>query len=193
MANHLSSRFQYYLNKGFTLIELMVGIAIVAIVITIGVPALNDFNTQMRVDNQISEVNRLLLTARNAAINTESNVTVCPLKADNTCGNDWTGQISVFTNTAANTAYDAVNERLITVKDAVRDGDKLTFAATNIVYGATGQMISATSGLIGFCPSEGADLNRGLVITASGRVATTSDTDNDGKDETRAGDEVSCS
>ena len=69
------------LKKGFTLIELMVGISIVAILVTIGLPAINDFSIKMRVDGEISQINRLLLTARNTAINNEVSVTVCPLAA----------------------------------------------------------------------------------------------------------------
>ncbi|MCI2283147.1 prepilin-type N-terminal cleavage/methylation domain-containing protein [Colwellia sp. MSW7] len=68
-----------YRKQGFTLIEIMVAISIVAIMTTIALPSLNTFIVKMRVDNEISELQRLLLTARNLAINTGKNTTVCPL------------------------------------------------------------------------------------------------------------------
>ena len=86
-------------KKGFSLIELMVAIAVAAILSAIALPRLNVFLIQMRVDNEVSELQRLLLTARNMAINTGKNTTVCPLSGTS-CTTNWHNEISVFTNDA---------------------------------------------------------------------------------------------
>jgi type IV fimbrial biogenesis protein FimT len=55
-------------NRGFTLIELMITIVIVAIVITVGVPSFNDFIASQRVRAAASDIMSDLAFARAEAI-----------------------------------------------------------------------------------------------------------------------------
>lgn len=181
-------------HQGFTLVELIVAIAVVAIVSTIALPSLNTFMVKMRVDNEISEMQRLLLTARNMAINTGRNTTVCPL-ALGVCTTNWQNQISVFTNDdndiATNNSFLAPDE-LIKIKEAIQTGDSLQYSQTSVIYAPTGRIIT-TPANFNYCPRGEADSSRGITISASGRSYTSSDTDNDGKDENRADTEIVCS
>ena len=182
-------------KKGFTLIELMVAIAVVAILSAIALPSMSNFLVKMRVDNEISEMQRLLLTARNIAINTGRNTTVCPLTAG-TCTTNWQGEISVFTNnsnTTDNDKYNAANEQLVKLKDAIKVGDRLQFTFAGIVYTPSGQLTFPTvASSFSYCPNGDADSSRGIDVSISGRSYTSSDTDNDGKDEDRNNDEIVC-
>ncbi|MGB1261534.1 MAG: GspH/FimT family pseudopilin [Cognaticolwellia sp.] len=181
--------------KGFTITELLIGIAIIGILTSIAAPSLSQFMIQSRVDNEISEIHRLMLSARNAAINTGKSVTVCPLSGKD-CGTNWKGELSVFTNnentTANNKSYDSSNDELIKIKGKVATGDKLNFSESLIVFAPTGRLISGGNGTFSYCPKDKADLSRGIDISLSGRVYATSDTDKDGKDETRDGTDVKC-
>ena len=188
-------------KQGFTIIEAMVAIAVVSILSAIALPSMSDFLVKMRVDNEISEMQRLLLTARNMAINTGKNTTVCPL-SDGTCTTNWAGEISVFTNdanTLANAQSFAGADELVKVKEAIKSGDKLQFAThTRIVYAPTGRLLfPTTTSTFKHCPKEGAtssgNSSRGIDISISGRSYITSDTDNDGKDEDRDGVAIECS
>lgn len=180
--------------NGFTLIEVMVAIAVVAIVTTLALPNLNTFLVKMRVDNEITEMQRLLLTARNMAINTGKNTTVCPLSGG-ACTTNWQNEISVFTNgsndVATNNTFAAPDE-LIKTKDAIKTGDKLQFANSSIIYAPSGQLIT-NNGEFSYCPKDENDSSRGITISISGRTYLSSDTDNDGKDEDRNGNEITCS
>jgi len=185
-----------YQKKGFTLIELMVAIAVVAILSAIALPSMSDFLVRMRVDNEISEMQRLLLTARNMAINTGRNTTVCPLSSG-TCTTNWHGKISVFTNnsnTTDNNKYNAVNEELIKVKGAIKSGDKLQFGTfSRAVYTPEGRLVFPTvASAFNYCPKGEADSSRGIDLSISGRSYTSTDTNNDGKDENRNGNEITC-
>ncbi len=185
-----------YYNKGFTLVELMIAIAVVAILSAVALPSMGDFLIKMRVDNEISEVQRLLLTARNMAINTGKNTTICPLSSG-TCTTNWGNEISVFTNssnTADNDKYDSATEELIKLKDAIKSGDKLQFTHTSIVYRPSGQLLTPTvASTLKYCPKDEADRSRGIDISISGRSYISSDTDSDDKDEDRSGNEIVCS
>jgi len=194
LRSHTS--FSSHRKHGFTLIELIVAIAVVAILSAIALPSMSNFLVKMRVDNEISEMQRLLLTARNMAINTGKNTTVCPLSSGS-CSTDstsWQGEISVFTNSdnslATNNTYAAPDE-LVKVKSAIKSGDKLQFANTSVIYAPSGRLITAL-GKFSYCPKGEADRSRGIDVSLSGRSYTSSDTDNDGKDEDRNGDEITC-
>ena len=189
------SSFSAHLKKGFTLVELMVAIAVVAILSAIALPNMNEFLVKMRVDNEISEMQRLLLTARNMAINTGQNTTVCPLTSGS-CTTNWGNEISVFindSNSTNNDKYNSVTEELIKTKDAINTGDKLQFAYSAIVYTPSGQIATPTAASnFNYCPKDKDDLSRGISVSLSGRSYTSSDTDNDNKDENREGNEIVC-
>jgi type IV fimbrial biogenesis protein FimT len=183
------------LIKGFTIVELLVGIAIVGILTAIAGPSLGQFIVQSRVDNEISEIHRLVLTARNSAINSGKNVTFCPLNGTS-CSSNWDNELSIFTNSdntlANNNSYIVANEDLIKVKGKIANGDSLVFSQNIIIFAPTGRLVSGGNGSFSYCPKDNNDLSRGVEISLPGRVYVTSDTDNDNKDENRDGTEVSC-
>lgn len=69
--------------QGFTLIELLISVSIIGVLMMVALPNLSSYLVKSRVDNEISELHRLILTARNAAINSGKNVTLCPLSSSN--------------------------------------------------------------------------------------------------------------
>lgn len=62
--------------KGFTLVELMVIVALVAIMAAIAVPSFTDFMKKNEVQAAADDITHLLQFARTQAINTRSSVTV---------------------------------------------------------------------------------------------------------------------
>lgn len=182
-------------SKGFTITELLIGIAIIGILTAVAGPSLSQFMVQSKVDNEVSEIHRLLLAARNSAINSGRNVTICPLNGT-ACTTNWQNEISVFVNNdntlANNSSYVSANEELIKVKGRITTGDTLKFSQNIIIFSPTGRLASGGNSNFSYCPKDNADLSRGVEISLSGRVYATSDTNNDGKDNNRDGTTVSC-
>jgi len=181
-------------KNGFTIVELMISIAILGIITAIAMPSLSTFIVSMRVDNEISQLHRLILTARNTAISMEQNVTLCPLSSSNACTTNWNEQLSVFIDLNNNNIYEsASNETLIKVKKAANVDDTLTYTGfSRITFTPTGQLSSALNSTFKYCPNGHANLSRAVVVTLSGRAYQSSDLDNDGKDEIRDGTEIIC-
>lgn len=192
--------------KGFTLIELMVAIAIVGLMTMIAIPSMSDWIVRMRIDNEISSLHRLVNNARNSAINLEQPVTLCPLK-DNSCTNDWEGELTVFLdldndgNLDNAVSVDIDNdgiadgpfeETVLRVKAGLTGDDELTFARDRVVYQPTGQA-SISNATFEYCVPGHSDKNRGITISLRGRIYQSKDYDGDGKEENRSGDAIDCS
>lgn len=187
-------QYKQRLSKGFTLIELLVTISILSIVMAIALPNLGQFLAKMNVDNEISEMNRLLLIARNNAINSGRVTTVCPLNASNNCTNDWSLDISVFDDGDGDIdTYTAANDQLIKVKTANSNASgTLTFGYDSVVYGPDGTLANTTNiGTMKYCPDGYNDEGRAIFISISGRAYASQEAA-DGKEKDRSGAAVTC-
>jgi len=182
-------------SLGITLIELMVSVSITSLLTTIALPNFNDFIVRLRVDNEISRLGRLLLTARNHSINSQDNVIICPLDNSSICTSNWHEELSVFVDSNGNQKFDSAdNELLIAQKSPIKTGDILSYAKnrTKITYQATGHLFGLSNGTWRYCPKGHKDKSRAIVIARSGRFYATSDINNDGKDETRSKQIIQC-
>jgi type IV fimbrial biogenesis protein FimT len=178
------------MERGFTLVELMVAVAVAAIVAAFAAPSLRTFMQHNRVAAQSNSVMADLQFARGQAVSTHSYVSVCPLAAaggttcDTADGNYDQGWI-VFATTAPGAAYDGVASDLLRVEVAPSTTSVTTTPTKGILtYDAFGQLwasglvapvafsICAASNGTGTSTSAvpGVQLN----VSSSGRVATSS-------------------
>ncbi|NQY87311.1 MAG: type II transport protein GspH [Colwellia sp.] len=179
--------------KGFTLIELMVSISVTSILAAMALPSYSDFIVKMRVDNEISQLYRMLLITRNAAINSGHKAIICPLDNSFQCTAQWQKELSVFVDVNGNKKFDA-NEKVISIRAEINTGDKLVYGKgrKKITFKPTGQLSGLANGTFRYCPSNYKKYSRGIVVARSGRVYQSSDIDNDGIDENRGNKQINC-
>ncbi|MFN4104343.1 MAG: GspH/FimT family pseudopilin [Tepidimonas sp.] len=175
-------------SPGFTLIEMMVTVAVLAIILAIGVPNLQGFIASSRLRSATQDLYGALQTARAEAIRRNTRVTVC--KADATLaacqnGGDWHGGWIVFIDRTPGTApnIDSTDTVLLIQPAAnpsiqIRGNGRTNGPATYVSYtadGASKQLNGAfLAGTIRVCSTSAALSNdnraRNLVINASGRI-----------------------
>ncbi len=145
---------------GFTLVELMVTLAILIILTTIAVPGMTDLIRDARLSSQSDLLASTLNAARLEAIKRRQNVTVCPATDANTStacsGNagDWSTGILVFDGAA-------VIQRV-----QMKQGLTITTAATSVIF--TGTLGSAAATTFTLCTTGRKEHQ--IDVTISGHV-----------------------
>lgn len=113
-------------TAGFTLVELMVVIAVVAIMVAIAVPSFDTILQRNRMATAANEVVSALQTARMEAVRRNRRAVLCASADGRTCsgGSDWMRMV-VFVDDNANSAPDA-GEAIIRDVQVARTGLGIT-------------------------------------------------------------------
>lgn len=90
-------------HAGLTLIELLVAIAVLAILATVGVPGFQQFTARNEVAAEVMRLKSALAKTRSAAITRRTTVTLCPTVdmiqcriENNAAGKAWLATLSIF-------------------------------------------------------------------------------------------------
>lgn len=176
------------LQAGFTLIELMVGVAIMAILLAVGVPSFQSAVASNRLTSSTNDVVSALALARTEAIRRGTRVTVCKSANATACttGGGWAQGWLIFIDTTRSSTDATVDsgEAILAVNAAASGNIVMVGSAgvPNFVsFASDGQakLMSGASqaGTLRVCSTAGALADtrraRDIAITASGRVTTT--------------------
>ena len=166
----------YVMRKevGFTLIELMIAIALVAVLLATAVPALDDFTNNSRQTGAINDFVSAMHLARNTAITTNSRVTMCPSAAGANCElTGWDSGWIVFGDANSNGNVD-VGENVVTASDgieglSIQSGEFPQF----LMYRPNGRAmtiaVTGNSGEFAVCDNRGAEHAKVILVELSGR------------------------
>jgi len=182
----------YYVS-GFTLVELLVTLVVLAITISIGVPSFN----QLVISNHQSELlNRYLgafAMARSQAVMNGTITAICPLNTASECHDDWNQPVSIFPDADKDQKPDGGEIwRVITVGHNKLKTHSRTGASGSLHFGTDG-MIHGGTGSVVICPE---DVSSGqmtyVAVSLGGRPRYVTDNDGDGKITLSWGGEVTC-
>ncbi len=198
-------------NSGFTLIELIITLAVAAVVLTLAAPALRDTLIRNRVATEINSLAATLNQGRSEAIKrgrsvtlcNSSNGTSCCSSSGASCAKNWQNGWILFEDSNADGTFDSSDETAIKVSSGFTSSDTLTYAANTATSTATSSYVrfksngfSKEAGSFKLCESGSAvKYARALYISTTGRIRLSSDSDNDGvhDDGLASPNELKCS
>ena len=126
-------------QRGFTLIELIITVAIVVILLTVGVPSFQEMMRSNRAATHANEFLTALNFARSEAVKRGRNVSLCPSTDQATCtgGTNWAaGWIVFFVN-------DDGDDEVLRVWEALSGNPTFTGPPT-LGYQPTGERVTGT-------------------------------------------------
>ncbi|MCP5012166.1 MAG: prepilin-type N-terminal cleavage/methylation domain-containing protein [Aestuariibacter sp.] len=181
-------------NLGFTLVELMITLAIAGITLTLAVPALRETIIKNRVAAEVNSLVATLNKGRSEAVKRGNSVSFCTSSNGTSCGGNWEQGWLMFDDTDGDGAFDA-GETLITVAQGFASSDTLSYTATNTFVRFKSGGFAQEAGVFKLCDSSNtAKYARSLYISSTGRVRLSSDTDGTGihDDGLATSTELSC-
>jgi type IV fimbrial biogenesis protein FimT len=170
-------------KNGFTLIEMLVVIAISAILLAIGVPSMNSFLERNAVSGQVNTLLGTVALARSEAIKRNGPVTVCRSENAETSdtpscagsgSNDWKIGWMTFLDRDGNGAFDPTQgDVLISVQGAFGDSNSggIRKNATNTLrFRNTGLLSSSSTTFTFQSASKTPSRQQCVTISATGRA-----------------------
>ncbi len=146
------------LRSGFTLVELLITVAVVAIVLALAAPTLREVILNNQRSTQLNAIMSSLNVARAAAVQRGVNAIVCitdgatPPDCD-TSATTWEDGWIVFADNNGNGAYDNASEDLIQAHAALEDGATLRGDSAEVTRSITFN----ARGFCASCPRDVAD------------------------------------
>lgn len=169
---------------------MMITLAILAIVLTVVAPSMQNFLIKNRITGEINEISGVVQYARHLAIDEQINVIVCPSADFEACGTDWSNPKIVFIDANADGNRSAGEELLVTTAQA-SDSTNISGPNANIHFKDSGAASQAFT--IQICPiNKDVTFARALSVSLQGRVKVSSDSDDDGTHEDMDGNVLSC-
>ena len=179
------------MKKGFTLTETLVVVALIAITLSIGLPALSSFRERIQARQSATELHQLISYTRSQSILLAQRVTLCPLDNSNACSSDWNGPLSVFTDLNNNRVMDA-DETLLKVMSAVQSSNELRAFNSKVISFDHLGFAGFNNGTLSYCLNGATTSGSAYIISRNGRMRLAGDKNNDGLPELLNGKTIDC-
>ncbi len=185
--------------NGYTLIELCICIAIIALATILSAPSFSKLIEKHKIDTQVSELYRLLVFARTESVLLNSPVSLCSSLNNKSCytGKNWSNRnLLVYVDKNFNNEIDE-NERVLKIYQPKEKDSRIIWRSFGnksfLTFMPTG-ITNYQPGNITYCP-QSLDEKKAkiLVINMAGRPYYGRDNNGDNIDENGSGKNLSCS
>ena len=181
--------------KGFSLIEIMVVIAIISILASMTESEFSSLIKKYKIKSEVNKWHLALNLARQSAITSNHIVTLCPSLDGINCGSTWPSGAIIFVDINKNHDRD-VNELILQTIEPAEKTHTISWRAfqnRNYVQFQQNGFTWNQNGTLRICNNDPSlKYNRALIVTRSGRIRLSIDSDDDGVEEDAQGNKISC-
>lgn len=163
-------------QSGFTLYELLITVLIVGIVLSLGIPNMQQFTRNSRMTSTANDLHAAFHLARSESSRAKTNITICPsansMDGAANCGGTWDQGYIVFVDADGDLNRSGAQETVLRAHPPVAVGVTLAVAAdaTYFSYASTGLGRPAVGGNTAVSQVVMCD-DRGNITAAGGNSA----------------------
>lgn len=156
-------------EHGFTLVELMVTLAVAAILLTVGVPSMTNLIKNNRLTAATNAFVSSLNLARSEAVKQGRNAVLCVGDQNGCAAGNWAGGWTVLVDSDRNNSFDPAEVQR--VSEPLSNTVTVTTASNSFQFDATGAVDN--TGTFKLCDDRAGNLGRQLQIFTTGSVLLT--------------------
>ncbi len=156
-------------DYGYSLLELMMTIAVAAVILTLGLPSFSALKARNAQRVEINALFHAVHLARKGSIMRKQVVSLCPTADGTACnpGRDWSGGFLVFENSDRDEPPELDDGEILLHHHRASRAVKITANRRGFTLRAT--FLRATNGTLVVCDRAGRVPPRALVISYTGR------------------------
>jgi len=184
------------MNKsgGLTAPELLITLCLLSVMAGMSLPSFRSLVDQQKAATAIRDIATALRQARASAVTTAALVTACPSPDGVSCGGQWHEGVMVFTDRNGNHVLDTT-DRLLHRVNSLRPPGTLRWRAfrnRNYLQFTGNGFTRYQNGNFTFCHHSDPRQHRQLIVSRTGRLRFTHDSDDDGLRENARGAAIDC-
>ena len=158
-------------HSGFTLLELMITLAIIGLVMAFAVPSLSTFIKNDRLSSQINTLVGHLAYARSEAVLRSQQVGLCASDDTTSCtAGDWAKGWILYVDLDGSSTFNT-DDIILRVQQTLSGKNTLTSSmGNNFIYDNRGFSANGAVGTFSLCDDRGVDHVKSISISNTGRV-----------------------
>ncbi len=180
---------------GFSLFELLFASALLFILSAFALPSFANFLERSEIESEAMQLMATIKTAREKAISDGENIVLCGKAESEQCSREWSNGYLLFTDKNSDNQFtQGIDQLLFThaFENEALNINWRSFRRTQPIRFLPAGITWHNNGTFIMCLDNDPTLAKALFIAKTGRIEMSQDVNNDGYDEDRDGDPLSC-